>query len=127
MRSVLSLFRRPTPDPVARGAALLDAENPGWALRVDPDLLNMHSGDRCVLGQLYGGGVLQRRYMPFDGYKIGLVALGLTPRGAVRHGFDVNHTGDFPALEQRWAEIIRERRLASDVSMERVTDSDHLN
>lgn len=124
MRSLLSLFR-PTPDPVARGVALLDAENPGWALRVDPDRLDMGSGSSCVLGQLYSAP--SDRYMPFDVYKIGLVALGLTPRGAVRYGFDVDCSDDFPALERRWAEIIRERRLASDVSMERVTDSNHLN
>ena len=39
---------------VERGAALLDAEQPGWAPRIDVTTLNMSGGRTCVLGQTYG-------------------------------------------------------------------------
>jgi hypothetical protein len=48
-----TLFRRPAPDPVARGAALLDAEDRLWYLRVNPETLDMASNSECVLGQLH--------------------------------------------------------------------------
>lgn len=38
-----------------RGARLLDRERPGWALDVDTNILWMSDGNRCILGQLYGG------------------------------------------------------------------------
>ena len=38
-----------------RGAAFLDAADPGWAARVDPGRLELADGEACVLGQLHGG------------------------------------------------------------------------
>lgn len=38
----------------ARGAGLLDAADPGWHGRVDPDALQLGDGQACVLGQLHG-------------------------------------------------------------------------
>jgi hypothetical protein len=38
----------------ARGAALLDDADPGWAARVDPGALHLGDGQACVLGQLHG-------------------------------------------------------------------------
>lgn len=38
----------------ARGAALLDDRDPGWAARVDPGALHLGDGAACVLGQLWG-------------------------------------------------------------------------
>ena len=38
----------------ARGAALLDDRDPGWAARVDPATLSLGDGAACVLGQLWG-------------------------------------------------------------------------
>jgi hypothetical protein len=40
---------------VAKGAELLDHAMPGWAERVDPDILDMRLMSTCVLGQLGGG------------------------------------------------------------------------
>lgn len=39
----------------ARGASWLDEADPGWAGRVDPDMLALADGRCCVLGQLHGG------------------------------------------------------------------------
>jgi len=38
----------------ARGAALLDDRDDGWAARVDPGSLQLADGEACVLGQLSG-------------------------------------------------------------------------
>lgn len=38
----------------ARGAALLDDRDPGWAARIDPSSLALGDGAACVLGQLWG-------------------------------------------------------------------------
>lgn len=39
---------------VARGAALLDEQEPGWAARIDVSRLDLESDCQCVLGQLHG-------------------------------------------------------------------------
>lgn len=41
-------------DNVARGAAWLDTEVPGWAERIDLSTLDLRSSSRCVAGQLFG-------------------------------------------------------------------------
>jgi len=41
-------------DRVARGAALLDRERPGWAAEIAIDELAMASCNDCILGQIYG-------------------------------------------------------------------------
>ena len=38
----------------ARGAALLDDRDAGWATRIDPGALALGDGAACVLGQLWG-------------------------------------------------------------------------
>lgn len=40
---------------VARGAAMLDLEIPGWHDRINTDQLNLESCVSCVFGQLYTG------------------------------------------------------------------------
>jgi hypothetical protein len=46
------------PDTIAarvqRGAMLLDNKYPGWAARVNPEMLRMSDCGQCVLGQLFG-------------------------------------------------------------------------
>ncbi len=37
-----------------RGAAYLDAADPGWHTRLDPATLELSDGAHCVLGQLHG-------------------------------------------------------------------------
>lgn len=54
-------------DRVARGAALLDGREPGWADRVDPDRLDVGLRTRCVLGQVYGNYGLGRHFLELSG------------------------------------------------------------
>ena len=86
---------------VERGAALLDAKQPGWAPRIDLVALDMSSGLTCVLGQLYAGG-----------YDTGVEALGLGLNDPT-YGF-VEHTTtawgvDYARLLPLWREAIEAR------------------
>lgn len=40
---------------IRRGVRLLDKEVPGWRWRVNLDTFDVEYGDRCVLGQIFGG------------------------------------------------------------------------
>ncbi|RJQ14356.1 hypothetical protein C4553_01425 [Candidatus Parcubacteria bacterium] len=39
---------------VQRGARILDISSPGWAVKIDPAILNLESGETCILGQIHG-------------------------------------------------------------------------
>lgn len=89
---------------VARGSALLDERNPGWYHRVNLGPLNMHHAKYCVLGQVYGS------------YYYGSLALRLSSRQDIRHGFNLFplFRGAAPdywrSLNSLWrAEVIRRR------------------
>jgi hypothetical protein len=101
-----------------RGEALLTSRDPHWYRRVDPDLLEMASTTRCVLGQWA------------DDYAIGCARLGLerprrcaglSPRDermTVAHGFHLDADGlnfrRWRKLDRLWATRVRELR-AGDV------------
>jgi hypothetical protein len=121
-----TLFRRPAPDPVARGAALLDAEYRLWYLRVNPETLDMASHSKCVIGQLHSP------YGTHNAYDVGLDRLGLSRRAARRHGFDIctfkfrdsaSAVALYEQLTDRWAALIRDRRAADDVRAERLVSA----
>jgi hypothetical protein len=61
---------------VARTATLLDARTPGWASRINPETLDIHSSGNCVLGQVYG-------YL-----NTGLEILGLSDGHLGQHGLN---------------------------------------
>lgn len=93
-------------EAVARGAALLDARNPGWYLRLNPKFLLLSDPERCVLGQLYGW------------YSVGLTTLALTAHDneATHHGFCITNDDDEPGwreLERLWRREIRQRAAAT--------------
>lgn len=91
---------------VARGAAHLDQVRPGWFTRIDVGTLTLHSGCRCILGQLHD----------WD-------ALGYNDSGstlAEDHGFYVPlAAGDgtlgrtYAPLQDAWIAAIADRVLAS--------------
>ena len=89
---------------VERGAALLDAEQPGWAPRIDVVRLNMTSGSECVLGQLFPASNID------SGYAAGKRALGIAfPKTDVPYGFSLpQHQGD-ARLTPLWREAIEAR------------------
>lgn len=61
---------------VASGAKFLDAVEYGWANRINISTLEMYDGQRCILGQLFGG------------YEKGLKALSISNEEASEYGFE---------------------------------------
>lgn len=97
-----------------RGAALLDAQNPGWYTRINPATIDLNSASDCILGQIYGD------------FFYGLTALKLSLRaisvwGAIPELFSTVFNGskygfigwfwNLPELENAWREEIAARRL----------------
>lgn len=106
-------------EAASKGAAVLDAEKPAWADRIDCDRLDLDDYCGCILGQLYGG------------YGEGLDALGrgLPPQTkdinaaiaernhwSIEHGFawlPRDENGQ-EALEDAWKAVLAERRAARE-------------
>ena len=88
-------------EAVSFGVAVLDEHAPGWADSVDADTLYMSDGDRCVLGQLFGG------------YEYGCDRLGLYDDTPTRCGFNVTGQKPWQPLQDEWKRIITERQEAS--------------
>lgn len=84
---------------VARGVALLDEHNPGWAIKL-PRLsrLAIHSGENCVMGQLYG-------YV-WDGPR----HLGIGVGDLEAYGFAEWDRSKQREMTEAWRAIVRERR-----------------
>jgi hypothetical protein len=90
---------------VQRGMRLLDERVPGWQVDIDLDELDMHSCDRCIVGQLYRSGRLRAddAVNPWYGFHDALSALGVA--NASLFGFDIpsDHDGfDFDDLDEEW-------------------------
>ncbi|GIV61794.1 MAG: hypothetical protein KatS3mg044_0660 [Rhodothermaceae bacterium] len=111
------MARRVTPDVVrarvARGAAYLDAVDPGWHHRLDLATLTLADGTCCVLGQLHG----EFRQGLF---RTGILNAGSAPRASlspVALGFQAVQgvapelqERDYALLEAAWRAAIRQRR-----------------
>jgi hypothetical protein len=88
---------------VAKGAALLDREVPGWAEQIDLPTLNMSSCSRCILGQLYGEDEDEG-----EGYWTGMDQFRLSAFGSRRHGFSSEFGRLDRELAEAWAaEVLR--------------------
>lgn len=93
----------------ARGAALLDGEQPGWAERVDLSTFDLGKPCACVLAQVYGSYWGGRRALGMIG---GYAATAET----WTHGFTLRPIGIRPgawqALQEAWvAEILVRREV----------------
>ncbi len=96
----------------ARGAAYLDAVDPGWYRHMDLRRLELADGTACVLGQRYGSFLLGLG-------RSGLLNLSSAPLHSlspVDYGFlCVQHVDaevqarDYALLNQAWREEIRQR------------------
>lgn len=105
----------------ANGAALLDAEVPGWPGRIDTTTLHMGMTCSCILGQLFGD------------YCHGKTALrdkrpGLT---VVQHGFDIGpgismdeQADTYSHLRDAWLYEIAVRMQAPVTEPERAPDEE---
>ena len=95
---------------VERGAALLDAEQPDWAPRIDLDVLNMTSVGDCVLGQLYLETDNDESYSLGKGYSWGKQALSIADGEAdVPYGFSTTGHRHDARLTPLWREAIEAR------------------
>lgn len=85
----------------ARGAAHLDAVRPGWHHRVDTDTLNIASGGRCALGQVYGsyGAGLTQGHVGSAAPSFGMVAM------------TSNIDAEYRALTEAWVREVENRRV----------------
>jgi hypothetical protein len=100
-----------------RGAAYLDAADPGWPHRINPSTLELSDGAHCVLGQLHGEfrtGLLRTRI--WDGSSA--ASLQLFSRAAPEDlGFRARTDAgeklaalDYAFLNRAWREEIERRR-----------------
>lgn len=95
-----------TEQRVARGVKLLDKQVPGWDQRIRLHHLDMASGYKCVLGQLYGD--YPRALDALFGSKHGMfLATG------TRYGFNRYWSRNFDPLDEEWTRVILQRRLAA--------------
>ena len=78
---------------VERGAALLDAEKPGWCERIDVPTLDIRDANHCVLAQVY------------PSFSEGLTELDIWEESL---GFS-SGADDYPKLETLWREAIEAR------------------
>jgi hypothetical protein len=91
---------------VGRGAALLDAESPGWESRIDLERLDVAYSDTCPLGLLYGD------------FGRGVTDLFIWDWQATGHGFQAGRLSrlvgsegrDNRSLTSLWAAEVRTRR-----------------
>lgn len=98
----------------ARGAALLDERDGGWAVHVDPASLRLSDGTACVLGQLSGEYRRGLRARVLDlssapGRFVSPVDLGFQ---AVDDLGDAAEDLDYALLTRAWRELVDERRSA---------------
>mgnify|MGYP004341908697 CR=1 FL=1 len=101
------------------GASLLDDESPGWALRVNPDSLELGDGQACVLGQLHGD---YRRGL----FRSRIVSASSAPvrfASPVDLGFQASSEGgseserlDYAFLTRAWREEIAQRAMAAPLA-----------
>lgn len=86
---------------VTRGAEWLDQIKPGWAGLIDQDRLDMDSGHRCVLGQVFDSEAKRDEY--WHGYSWAS-SLGFEIRDEVaEHGFNFT-CAEFEDHAQDWVD-----------------------
>lgn len=114
---------------IARGAAWLDENKPGWERLIDPSMLEMKEPCRCILGQVFEQEAceLSDGNIRWDGYSLALHQVyGLTfmpSSWAIGHGFNIDdpdpsdEKGDyaelvmkaFRQLETEWIAFVKDR------------------
>jgi hypothetical protein len=100
----------------ALGALLMDAEQPGWAERVNPSTLRMQSTEFCILGQsMPNRGKGLRFSLPGrSSYSAKLDQLGVALYDSPRYGFALTaelsrQLGAWNALGDAWQRQIQAR------------------
>lgn len=96
-----------------RGAAYLDAADPGWHARLDAASLELSDGSHCVLGQLHGGfrqGLFRARILDLSSAPLASLSpvdLGFQARRDL--GEEIESL-DYAYLTRAWRDEIGRRR-----------------
>ncbi len=111
-RQVLAVTLDAARARAARGAAYLDAADPGWHTRLDAATLELSDGAHCVLGQLHGEfrrGLLRARVIDLSSAPLASLSpvdLGFHARRDL--GAEVEAL-DYAYLTQAWRAEIEQR------------------
>lgn len=90
---------------VERGVAWLDAQQPGWAHRIDLAEFDFSDCSSCVIGQLFGWEEGQRR--------LGAASRPETRIKMAEHGFDARSDDRNEAMDElhfAWRRVIFDRQ-----------------
>ncbi|MDX1530633.1 MAG: hypothetical protein R3362_03830 [Rhodothermales bacterium] len=104
-------------DRAGRGAAYLDAADPGWPNRLDPATLELADGAHCVLGQLHGGfrrGLVRARVLDLSSAPLASLSpvdLGFQARTDL--GAEIEAL-DYAYLNRAWRAEVQRRRDGSE-------------
>lgn len=108
---------------VARGAAWLDENHPGWERHIDLSTLDMSNCQHCIVGQALWAFAAKESYEDTAGYFFsGMVdVLPITDPWTVHsdlrspsdHGFDGD---DYAELEKTWTALLKERFVSGLLS-----------
>lgn len=106
---------------VARGAAWLDQNEPGWERRVDLAKLELQDSCRCVLGQVFAEQAEQQT-PGLDGYWWAERYYWIVSERSKAHGFvrDVEAGEEWSVLDEAWIELLKERFSNGTLSDEAV-------
>lgn len=97
---------------VGHGAALLDAQKPGWALEVLPAYIDLTSQSACVLGQVYGSFAKGMQELRPAMVPVDYLLYATQPTQTMRYGFCVDRLEDLPLFKAEWGRVIEERLRA---------------
>jgi hypothetical protein len=97
-------------EKVELGVSLLDEKVPDWHIKINLKNLDMEWPDRCVMGQIGNGDMVNGLHT------VGIydVALPMANWGfdVTREAWDIDPKGSYEELTNIWKEIINERRNA---------------
>lgn len=106
---------------VARGAAWLDENEPGWERRVEVNELRMKDGCRCVLGYVFREDAQEGAYGN-DGFNYAVESNRYLYDHTAELGFDCYCSEDseygYAALSKAWMALLKERFASGTLSDE---------
>ncbi len=102
---------------VLKGTRWLDRNHPNWARTIDLSVLEMSSGNLCILGQCFGGFFMGlRNYTPA---KIQQAEQAVQLAWATAHGFYSYNVSDdsYERLALAWAPVVAIRQMKTKVGL----------
>jgi hypothetical protein len=100
---------------VAKGAAWLDKEVPGWERKIDLSILQLSSCCDCICGQAMAD-MLEGYYIDGFSRAMDISNSAYNYEWAKDHGFYYYDEHDLVALEAAWTSLIKERHNTGNFS-----------